>query len=132
METYRYRGINQPEVYKDPVSRRLLGNYLVLFEGLTQALTSMEDFGGAFAALQFAEENIPPHALDDDRMWTSLSYRYRDIARGYFDRGDRDSAVVALRKLLHMNPNLGDESGIDTLFGLWQSSEPESQKVVVP
>ena len=132
LATYRYRGINQTDVYKDPVSRRLLGNYLVLFEGLTQALTAMEDYGGAYEALQFAKYNIPPHAMDDGRMWQSLSYRYRDIARGYFNKGQTDSARVVLQDLLRMNPDLGSIDAIESIIELWSTTEPEPQKVVVP
>jgi hypothetical protein len=132
LATYRYRGINQTEVYKDPVSRRLLGNYLVLFEGLTQALTTMKQYGGAYEALQFAEANIPPHAMDDNRMWKSLSYRYRDIARGYHDSGDIDSAKVVLEDLLRLNPDIGSMDAIDSILDLWKTPQPETQSVVVP
>lgn len=126
MGTYRYRGINQPEFYKDPVARRLLGNYLVLFEGLTQIYVATKDFGGAFEALQFAEMNIPPHAMDDDRMWRALSLRYRDVARGYYDQGNRDSSRVALENLLRMNPELGSQNEIGQIFNLWKAAEPDS------
>lgn len=132
MQVYRYRGINQTDIYKDPVSRRLLGNYLVLFEGLTQALTAMENYDEAYQALKFAETNIPPHAMDDDRMWKSLSYRYRDIAKGYLLSGNRDSAVAALKDLLRLNPELGDTSGIEEIFDLWRPASPDSQQPVVP
>ena len=132
MKIYRYRGINQTELYKDPVARRLLGNYLVLFEGLTQALTQMEDLGGAFKALQFAEANIPPHAMDDSRMWQSLSYRYRDVARGYHNRGNTDSAVVALEHLIRLNPSLGDADAIESIIESWKAAKEEPKAGVVP
>ncbi len=132
IETYRYRAINQPGIYKDPVARRLLGNYLVLFEGLTQALTAMKDYGGAYEALRFAETNIPPHAMDDDRMWKSLSYRYRDIARGYHDRGDTDSAVVALEDLLRVNPDLGSADAIQSILDLWKTEKDQPEESAIP
>ncbi|MEE2753962.1 MAG: DUF2723 domain-containing protein [Candidatus Latescibacterota bacterium] len=132
MKTYRYRGINQTELYKDPVARRLLGNYLVLFEGLTQALTHMEDLGGAFQALQFAEANIPPHAMDDSRMWQSLSNRYRDIAGGYHDRGDTDSAIVALEHLIRINPSVRDADKVESTIESWKAMKAEPEAVVVP
>jgi hypothetical protein len=132
IEKYRYRGINQTELYKDPVARRLLGNYLVLFEGLTQALTQLEDLGGAYKALQFAEANIPPHAMDDGRMWQSLSYRYRDIARGYYDRGETDSAVVALQDLLRINPTLGNADAIESIIETWKTTKTQPESIVVP
>ena len=131
LEKYRYRGINQPELYKDPVARRLLGNYLVLFEGLTQALTHLEDFSGAYKALKFAETNIPPHAMDDGRMWKSLSYRYRDIARGFHDSGNTDSAVVALQDLLRINPDLGNADAIGSIIEAWKAANQQSE-VVAP
>ena len=132
LEKYQYRGINEPNVYKDPVARRLLGNYLVLFEGLTQALTQMEDFGGAYEALRFAEANIPPHAMDDDRMWKSLSYRYQDIARGYHERGDTDSAVVALEDLLRINPDLGNADAIESIIEAWKATKSQPEGVDIP
>ena len=132
LEKYQYRGINDPDVYKDPVARRLLGNYLVLFEGLTQALTQMDDYGGAYEALQFAEANIPLHAMDDDRMWKALSYRYRDIARGYYDRGDIDSAVVALEDLVRINPDLGNANAIATIIETWKASKAQPESTVAP
>lgn len=130
MQTYRYRGINNPDLYKDPVARRLLGNYLVLFEGLTQALTRMGMLGQAYEALRFAEENIPPHAMDDRRMWQSLSYRYRDIARGFYDANKPDSAAMALEDLLRMNPDLGrGGDAIQTIFQLWKEENEKREAI---
>jgi hypothetical protein len=131
LEKYRYRGINQPELYKDPVARRLLGNYLVLFEGLTQALTHLKDYSGAYEALKFAEVHIPPHAMDDGRMWKSLSYRYRDIAIGFHDNGNTDSAVVALRDLLRINPDLGNEDAIGSIIEAWKEANKQNE-VIIP
>ena len=92
----------------------------------------MKDYGGAYEALRFAETNIPPHAMDDDRMWKSLSYRYRDIARGYHDRGDTDSAVVALEDLLRVNPDLGSADAIQSILDLWKTEKDQPEESAIP
>ncbi len=129
MSQYRYRGVNDETVYKDPVARRLLGNYLVLFEGLVQAFVQIGQYGNAMTALAFAEANIPPHALDDASMWVPLSYRYRDIALGFHEAGKTDSAVVALERLINLNPNIANADEVGTIIDAWRS---EADSLILP
>ena len=121
MTKYRYRGVNDETVYKDPVARRLLGNYLVLFEGLVQAFVQVEQYANAMTTLAFAEQHIPPHALDDASMWVPLSYRYRDIALGYQKAGKVDSAVVALERLISLNPTLENADEVGSIIDTWRT-----------
>ena len=121
MTKYRYRGVNDETVYKDPVARRLLGNYLVLFEGLVQAFVQVEQYANAMTTLAFAEQHIPPHALDDASMWVPLSYRYRDIALGYQKAGKVDSAVVALERLISLNPTLANADEVGSIIDTWRT-----------
>ena len=129
MEKYRYRGVNDETVYKDPVARRLLGNYLVLFEGLVQAFVQVGQYANAMATLGFAEQHIPPHALDDAGMWVPLSYRYRDIALGYQEAGKIDSAVVALERLISLNPSLANPGEVGSIIDTWRA---EAESLTVP
>ena len=129
MEKYRYRGVNDETVYKDPVARRLLGNYLVLFEGLVQAFVQVGQYANAMATLGFAEQHIPPHALDDADMWVPLSYRYRDIALGYQEAGKIDSAVVALERLISLNPSLTNADEVGSIIDTWRA---EAESLTVP
>ena len=124
MTKYRYRGVNDEAVYKDPVARRLLGNYLVLFEGLVQAFIQIGQYGNALTTLAFAEKHIPPHALDEASMWVSLSYRYRDIALGYQQGGKVDSAVVALERLIDLNPDLANADEVGAIIDTWRAESP--------
>tara|TARA_Y100000588_G_scaffold225334_1_gene239255 strand:- start:8686 stop:11199 length:2514 start_codon:yes stop_codon:yes gene_type:complete len=124
MTKYRYRGVNDEAVYKDPVARRLLGNYLVLFEGLVQAFIQIGQYGNALTTLAFAEKYIPPHALDEASMWVSLSYRYRDIALGYQQGGKVDSAVVALERLIDLRPDLANADEVRAIIDTWRAESP--------
>lgn len=132
IQSYRYRGVNDANVYKDPVASRLLGNYLVLFEGLAQSLMQIGQHGNAFTALQFAEEYIPAHALNDRSLWRSLSFHYREIALGYNQEGKADSAVVALEHLLRLNPGLENADAVQSVIDAWRDVEPEPETLIVP
>ncbi|MDP6778741.1 MAG: DUF2723 domain-containing protein [Candidatus Latescibacteria bacterium] len=118
---YRFEGVADRQVYKDPVARRLLGNYLVLFDGLTRAHLQNQSPGKALEVLQRAEELIPPHALDSPLTWASLASRYREVMRLYHEAGQTDSAVLCLEELVRVDPGVEDRDRIDTIIRSWKA-----------
>jgi hypothetical protein len=118
--TYLYRGIADSTVYKDPVARRLLGNYLVLFEGLVQAYIQTGDLGKAYDTILFAEKTIPAHALDESGIAQAVSFHFRDVAMKYRDRGNVDSAILSLEQLLRLNPGISNKEAVRQVIETWK------------
>ncbi len=123
LHDYRYRSVADSTVYKDPVARRLLGNYLVLFDGLVRAYLLKGQYSDAFHALQRAERLVPPSALDPPDAWDPLANRYRDIAVGYARAGSLDSAMVSMEALIKTNPHVEKQEEIEALLNLWKSEK---------
>ncbi len=120
LNTYRYRGVADSTVYKDPVARRLLGNYLVIFNGLVQANIQGEDYEDAFQVLQQAEKFIPPHALDPPESWNLLSEYYRTLAIKFAEVGQAKPALASMEELLRLNPNTDDREKIEGIIQEWK------------
>jgi len=130
LEVYHYNGIADSTVYKDTVARRLLGNYLVIFEGLVRAYIQQGLYSEAFRVLQKAETRVPPHAIDGLEAWSFLSERYRDLAKGFADAGNIDSAVLSVEELLRATPpDLPDRDRIEDLIRTWKNRDSQ---VIVP
>ena len=124
---YRFEGVADRGVYKDPVARRLLGNYLVLFDGLARAYLQREQPGKAFEVLQRAEALIPPHALDSPLTWASLASRYREVMRLYHETGQTDSAVLCLEELVRVDPGVEDRDRIEAIIQSWQTQQDSAR-----
>ncbi len=62
LENYRYTGIADATVYKDPVARRLISNYLVIFEGLVRTLHRLQGPGCPAAHQQLPGDLRRPRA----------------------------------------------------------------------
>ncbi len=68
LENYSYTGIADATVYKDPVARRLISNYLVIFEGLVRAMQLQERPSEALRIIKVAENTIPPESVGGGRV----------------------------------------------------------------
>lgn len=135
LETYRYTSVSDSTVYKDPVARRLLSNYLVLFEGLTQAYIQHGLYKDAYQILQKAEERIPPHALDNRDAWQIAGRHYKDLAVKLSESGDFDLAVASLESLLRLGPPIQNSDEIEAIIRKWKDQavlQISKDSVIVP
>ncbi|MBB27823.1 MAG: hypothetical protein CME25_02855 [Gemmatimonadetes bacterium] len=120
MNTYRFSGVADQNVYKDAVARRLLGNYLVLFDGLIRAYLQQDLPAMAFQTLQKAEVLVPPHSLDTPLVWASMANHYRQTALKFAEAGRPDSALVCLEELIRLDPETTDRQQIEETIRTWQ------------
>ena len=105
LENYRYTGIADATVYKDPVARRLISNYLVIFEGLVRALHLQDRPSEALRIIRVAESTIPPESVGQE-VWYSLMHdSYRQLAVSFIRAGKRDSAILCLEELIRISPH---------------------------
>ena len=120
MNTYRFSGVADQNVYKDAVARRLLGNYLFLFDGLMRAYLQQDLPAMAFQTLQKAEVLVPPHSLDTPLVWASMANHYRQTALKFAEAGRPDSALVCLEELIRLDPETTDRQQIEETIRTWQ------------
>ncbi len=105
LENYRYTGIADANVYKDPVARRLISNYLVIFEGLVRTLHLQNRPSEALQVIRVAESTIPPESVGRE-VWYSLMHEsYRNLAVSFLRAGKRDSASLCLEELIRISPH---------------------------
>ncbi len=105
LENYRYTGIADATVYKDPVARRLISNYLVIFEGLVRTLHLQNRPSEALQVIRVAESTIPPESVGRE-VWYSLMHEsYRKLAVSYLRAEKRDSASLCLEELIRISPH---------------------------
>ena len=105
LENYRYTGIADATVYKDPVARRLISNYLVIFEGLVRAMHLEERPSEALRIIKVAETTIPPESVGSSVWYSLMHTSYRQLAVSYLRAGKRDSAALCLEKLIRVTPH---------------------------
>ncbi|MCZ6631775.1 MAG: DUF2723 domain-containing protein [bacterium] len=136
LEIYRYTGVSDSTVYKDPVARRLLSNYLVLFEGLTQAYIQHGLYKEAYQILLEAEKRIPAHALDNPDAWQIAGRHYKDLAVKLSEAGDFDLAVASLESLLRLGPPIQNSGEIEAIIQKWKDRAALLQRpkdsIIVP
>ena len=136
LEIYRYTGVADSTVHKDPVARRLLGNYLILFDGLVRAYLRLGMHEEAYDVLAELEKRVPPYALDFPETWQLVGQHYRDIALYFYESGDITRAVSSLENLLRLGPRLENPEDIRRVIDGWKSGivpeEPDSMKSVMP
>jgi len=134
LEVYRYTGVADSTVHKDPVARRLLSNYLVLFDGLARAYVQMGKYKEAYDVLTQLEQRVPPHSLDIPETWQLAGRHYRDLAVEFADAGEIDLAISSLENLLRLGPPIENPEDIKALIIKWKESRdslrPES--LIVP
>lgn len=120
LNVYRYTNVADPGIYKDPVSRRLLGNYVVLFEGLSRAYMQSGMIKESFHILNELERYVPPHALDIPETWQIAGRNYRDLAIAFAETGEIDLALSALENLLRLGPPVQNPEQIRALMEQWK------------
>ena len=93
LEVYRYTGVADSTVHKDPVARRLLSNYLILFDGLARAYIRLGMHEEAYDVLAELEKRVPPYALDSPETYLIL---YDGLVRAYIRLGMHEEAYDVL------------------------------------
>ena len=132
LENYRFTGIADPGVYKDPVARRLISNYLVIFEGLVRTLHLQERPSEALQIIRVAESIIPPESVGRE-VWYSLMHEsYRRLAVSFLHAGKRDSASHCLEELIRISPHEEEKEQLREhlqfyIPALKKGSEPEAE-----
>ena len=105
LENYRYTGIADPDVYKDPVASRLIGNYLIFFKGLVHAMQVRNRRSEALRIIRVAESTIPPHAVGQVDWYSLMHDSYWNLAFSFHRAGKRDSAGLCLEELIRISPH---------------------------
>jgi hypothetical protein len=135
LENYRYTGVADSTIHKDPVSRRLLSNYLVIFAGLTQAYIQLDMPKEAFKVLTELERRLPPHALDVPEAWHHAGQHYRELAVQFAEDGEIDLALASLENLLRLGPEIQNPEEIKNVIERWRLEKAKLQQgdsVIVP
>lgn len=134
LERYRFTGVADSTVNKDPVARRLLSNYLVIFAGLTQAYMQLDMPQNAFHVLAELEKHLPPHALDVPEAWHHASQHYRDLALQFAEDGEIELALASLENLLRLGPPIQNPDEIRNVIERWrlEKAKQTSDSVAVP
>ena len=132
LENYRYTGIADATVYKDPVARRLISNYLVIFEGLVRTLHLQNRPSEALQVIRVAERIIPPESVGRE-VWYSLMHEsYRKLAVSFLRAEKRDSASLCLEELIRISPHEEEREQLREhlrflIPALKKGSEPEAE-----
>ena len=121
LEVYRYTGVADSTVHKDPVARRLLSNYLILFDGLVRAYIRLGMHEEAYDVLAEVEKRVPPYALDFPETWQLVGQHYRELALYFYESGDVTRAVSALENLLRLGPPIENPEDIHAIIDRWKS-----------
>ena len=134
LEVYRYTSVADSTVHKDPVARRLLSNYLVLFDGLARAYIQLGKYKEAYEILTELEKRVPPHALDIPETWQIAGRHYRDLAVQFADDGEIELAITSLENLLRLGPPIENPSDIEALIEKWrdQKDSLENEPLIAP
>ena len=126
LDVYRYTGVADSTVHKDPVARRLLSNYLILFDGLVRAYLQMGMYKNAYDVLAELEKRVPPYALDVPEVWQQFAGRhYRDLAFRFADSNDIALAISSLENLLRLGPPVENPENIHAFIDKWKSELDE-------
>ncbi len=132
LEVYRYTDVADSTVYKDPVARRLLGNYVVLFEGLSRAYIQTDRYKEAFHILGELEKRVPPHALDMPDTWQMAGRNYRDLALHFSETGETDLALASLENLLRLGPQVQNPEQIRAMIENWKNKKTDIPSDSIP
>ena len=120
LDVYRYTGVADSTVHKDPVARRLLSNYLILFDGLVRAYIRLGMHEEAYDVLAEVEKRVPPYALDFPETWQLVGQHYRELALYFYESGDVTRAVSALENLLRLGPPIENPEDIHAIIDRWK------------
>ena len=130
LEKYRYTGIADPGVYKDPVARRLIGNYLVFFKDLVQAMDVRNRRTEALQIIDVAKRTIPPESVGSDAWYSLMHESYRQLAVSYHRDGKPDSASLCLEELIRICPYEGERERLRAVIQSLKTAaetEPEAE-----
>ncbi len=129
LENYRYTGIADPGVYKDPVASRLISNYLAFFKGLVRAMDVQNRQSEALRIIEVAKRTIPPESVGQE-VWYSLMHEsYRQLAVSYHRAGKPDSASLCLAELIRICPYEGERKHLRAVIQSLKTTtetEPEA------
>ena len=120
LDVYRYTGVADSTVHKDPVARRLLSNYLILFDGLVRAYIRLGMHEEAYDVLAEVEKRVPPYALDFPETWQPVGQHYRELALYFYESGDMSRAVSSLENLLRLGPPIENPEDIHAIIDRWK------------
>ena len=120
LDVYRYTGVADSTVHKDPVARRLLGNYLILFDGLVRSYIRLGMHREAYDVLVEVEKRVPPYALDFPETWQLVGQHYRDLALYFYESGDVTRAVSALENFLRLGPPIENPEDVHAIIDTWK------------
>ncbi len=122
-EVYRYGGIADEAVYKDPVARRQITNYAITFAHLVQAYFQLKRYDEAFQTLQRAEQTVPPHAVGQENgdVWVSTAGIYGLLAKRFSKAGQLDKAAACLEGLIRIRPDVENRQDLEALIRAWRS-----------
>ncbi len=128
LENYRYTGIADPDVYKDLVASRLIGNYLIFFKGLVRALHLQNRRSEALRIIRVAESTIPPHAVGHVFWYSLMHDSYWNLAASFLSAGKRDSAILCLEELIRLSPHEEERNRLrEHIESLQTPPEPEAE-----
>jgi hypothetical protein len=127
LEVYRYTGVADSTIYKDPVARRLLGNYLVVFDALIRGYMQKGILTPAFQTLQVAEQILPPSAFGDDASWEFLYEHYWRLALRFAEAGRVDSARISALELLRTSPEVAGSTQFQETLAGWEAAEDSTR-----
>ena len=122
LEVYRYTAVADSTVYRDPVARRLLGNYLVVFDALVRGYLQQGMITPALQTLLVAEKLLPQHAFGNDESWAFLTEHYWRMALRYAEAGRIDSAQIASDEFLRTNPDIAGSPQFQEVIAGWQAT----------
>ena len=126
LEVYRYTGVADSTVHKDPVARRLLSNYLILFDRLVRDYLQTGMYKSAYDVLAELEKRVPPYALDIPEAWQELGGRhYGELAQRFAIAGDSALVIASLENLLRLGPPIENPEDIHALIDKWKSKMDE-------
>lgn len=128
LEVYRYTGVADSTVHKDPVARRLLSNYLILFDRLVRDYLQTGMYKSAYDVLAELEKRVPPYALDIPEAWQELGGRhYGELAQRFANAGDSALVIASLENLLRLGPPIENPEDIHALIDKWKSKMNEGR-----
>ena len=109
---YRYTGLNDPTIYKDPVDLRLLTNYQVIFQTLARRYQELGQDEKTFEILKHYVKVLPPSVIPVPPSLKREFTRILHVVAGQLTKiGLNENAAEALKMALQFDPDY-DFNGI--------------------
>ena len=132
LDNYRFTGIANPDVYKDPVASRLIGNYLIFFNHLVREMQVQNRRSEALRIIRVAESTIPPHAVGQVDWYSLMHDSYWNLAVSFHRAGKRDSAIHCLEELIRISPHEEERNRLRSHIQSLQSQPATETKADAP